>query len=158
MGKPARKSQWALVLALLIGAVLLTGALVFPTAFTGSGRAGRFVSGQVSDEWGAGGQEQAAPATPAAAAEETAAAATPELPPYGDRSLALDESIRGRVADREGKPVADAIVVARYRDWRTQPSAMVTAPRVRTEPDGFFVIGPLERQQYAVVAEKEGLG
>jgi protocatechuate 3,4-dioxygenase beta subunit len=157
MGKPARKSQWALVFALLVAALLLTGALLYPTAFTGSGRAGRFVSGQVSEERGAGGQEEAAVQVPVASADAEAAKA-PELPPYGDRSLALDESIRGRVADREGKPVADAIVVARYRDWRAQPSPTVTSPRVRTEPDGFFVIGPLERQQYSVVAEKEGHG
>jgi protocatechuate 3,4-dioxygenase beta subunit len=155
MGKPARRSQWGLVLALLAGALLLTGALLYPRTFTGEGHAGRLASGRDAEreEGGARGGEEA---PPAAAAEQPAA--PEELPPYGDRSLALDESIRGRVSDREGKPVADAIVVARYRDWRTQPSPMVSTARVRTEADGFFVIGPLERQAYAVAAEKEGLG
>ncbi len=154
MGTPARRPQWALILALLAGAFLLTGALLFPATFTGAGRAGRLASGQVADKGGAGGAEDAAPA----AAAPEAPAATPELPPYGDRSLPLDASIRGRALDREGKPVADAIVVARCRDWRVQPSPTVESARVRTEADGFFVIGPLERQMYGVVAEKEGAG
>lgn len=156
MGKPARRSQWALVLALLAGALLLTGALLYPRAFTGAGHAGRLASGRDAEPEaeGAGGTEEAPPAAVAA----DPAAPLPELPPYGDRNLPLDESIRGRVSDREGKPVADAIVVARYRDWRIQPAPMGATARVRTEADGFFVIGPLERQAYAVVAEKEGLG
>ncbi len=155
MGKPGRKSQWALVLALLAGALLLTGAVLYPRAFAGGGHAGRLASGQnaIPEEGGAGGAE----AAPIVAAEEPVEVAA-ELLPYGDRSLPLDESIRGRVSDLEGKPVADAIVVARYRDWRIQPSPMGATARVRTEADGFFVLGPLERQTYAVVAEKEGAG
>lgn len=111
---------------------------------------------------GTGRGTRGGPPGEAKAAEPAAVAATEpsaeELPPYGDRKLPLDESIRGRVLDRESKPVADAIVVGRYRDWRTQPSPMVSTARVRTEADGFFVIGPLERQTYAVFAEKEGAG
>lgn len=158
MGKPAKRSQWAFVIALLLGAALLVGALLHPDAFTGSraAHAGRPGMGQAEDASG-GGEAVEALAAPAdaAAADETA---PEELPPYGDRSLPLEESIRGRVLDREGKPVADAIVAGAFRDWRVQPSPMGSTPRVRTEADGTFVLGPLERQQYSVVAQKTGVG
>jgi protocatechuate 3,4-dioxygenase beta subunit len=146
------------VIALLAGAVLLVSALLHPDAFTGSraAHAGRPGSGHRDEASPAAAAEEAATAS---AAEVTTAEAAPEdLPPYGDRNLPLDESIRGRVLDREGKPVADAIVVGAFRDWRLQPSPMGSTPRVRTEADGVFVLGPLERQTYSVVAQKAGVG
>jgi protocatechuate 3,4-dioxygenase beta subunit len=158
MGKPARRSQWALVLALLTGAVLLIVALLHPDLFTGTraAHASRVGPGREDVHPAAPKGEAAAPA--AAPAEAEVVGDAEALPPYGDKSLPLDESIRGRVLDREGKPVPDAFVVGTYRDWRTQPSPMGSTRRVRTEPDGLFVLGPLERQTYAVVARKEAVG
>jgi protocatechuate 3,4-dioxygenase beta subunit len=157
MGKPARRSQWALVIALLAGAALLVGALLHPDTFTGTraAHASRLGPGQ-GEEAAPGSEGAETAAAPAAATAEEAAAE--ELPPYGDRNLPLEESIRGRVLDREQKPVADAIVVGAFRDWRLQPSPMGSTPRVRTEADGVFVLGPIERQTYSVVAQKPGVG
>ena len=42
---------------------------------------------------------------------DRAAEIVEELPPYGDKELPRDKSIRGRVVDKEGAIVADAIVV-----------------------------------------------
>jgi protocatechuate 3,4-dioxygenase beta subunit len=76
-----------------------------------------------------------------------------ERPPYGDRSLARHESIRGRVLDPGGEPVADAIVHAGHRDLTPGAFGYVAAARVRSEPDGSFVLGPLARRRYDVWAE-----
>ncbi len=94
---------------------------------------------------------------------EASAPAPPENPksellPYGDRDLPADEGIRGRITDREEKPVGDAIVIAASRETGTPPYEILIAARVRSEPDGYFVLGPLERKNYWVLAVKEGVG
>jgi len=100
----------------------------------------------------------------AEATDEKKAAATAEkppeeeLPPYGDKSLSREKAIRGRVLDVESKPVPDAIVVAAYKDTDAYPYQLVLASRVRTEADGTFVLGPLERRSYWVLAIKKGVG
>ncbi|HEX5135398.1 MAG TPA: carboxypeptidase-like regulatory domain-containing protein [Planctomycetota bacterium] len=158
MGKPAKRSQWALVIALLVGAVLLVGALLHPDAFTGSRAAHAGLPGSSRGRADAGTAEATkAPAAPAAATASEEPKAE-DLPPYGDRNLPLEESIRGRVLDGDGKPVTDAVVVGGFRDWRVQPSAMGLTARVRSEADGLFVLGPLERQTYSVFAQKPGAG
>ncbi len=81
-----------------------------------------------------------------------------EVVPYGDKSLPQDKAIRGRVIDKENKPVPDAIVVAIYRNWRSYPYQFVLASRVRTEEDGTFVLGPLERKYHVILAVKPGVG
>lgn len=158
MGKPAKRSHWALVIALLAGAGLLVVGLLNPDTFTGSraAHASRLEGGHGREAVAEAAPEEAAAA--ATAEPEAAGPVAEELPPYGDRNLPLEESIRGRVLDREQKPVADAIVVGAFRDWRVQPSPMGATPRVRTEADGTFVLGPLERQAYSVVAHKPGVG
>jgi protocatechuate 3,4-dioxygenase beta subunit len=145
------------VVGLLGAALLLTGLLLTPRLLPASGRT-------TSARFTAGGEamtqtETAAPA-PDAAAEPPPPPepAEPELPPFGDKNLPREASIRGRVLDGEGKPVADAVVAASYRDWRERTLGLVSCGRVRTEADGFFVIGPLERQAYALLAQKEGVG
>ncbi|MHC4408307.1 MAG: carboxypeptidase regulatory-like domain-containing protein [Planctomycetota bacterium] len=84
--------------------------------------------------------------------------ATEELPPFGDKSLARDKSIRGRVLDAEGKPVPDAVVLAAYKDTDSYPYALVPASRVRSEEDGSFVLGPLGRRTFWILAIKKEVG
>ena len=84
--------------------------------------------------------------------------ATEELPPFGDKSLARDKSIRGRVVDAKGKPVPDAVVVAAYKDTDSYPYALVQASRVRSEEDGSFVLGPLGRRTFWILAIKKEVG
>ncbi len=95
--------------------------------------------------------------------ESKKAAAKPEavveeLPAYGDKELARDKSIRGRVVDKEGKIVADAIVVAAYKDNESYPREIIIVSKVRSEEDGSFVLGPLGRRQFWIVALKKEVG
>jgi len=138
----------------------MLAALVFPEWFPDPQRR-RSREAAAADLGEASRNETPAAAKAEAAEEEAAPAAVAEaeeLPPYGDRSLPQEESLRGRVTNEKGEPVADAIVVAFFREWRSYPYRMVTAGRVRTEADGFFVIGPLERQYYSVLAVKKDVG
>jgi len=144
MGKASGRSQWLVVLLLLGGAAIMLAALVFPEWFPDPQRR-RSREAAAADLGEASRNETPAAAKAEAAEEEAAPAAVAEaeeLPPYGDRSLPQEESLRGRVTNEKGEPVADAIVVAFFREWRSYPYRMVTAGRVRTEADGFFVIGP----------------
>jgi hypothetical protein len=77
----------------------------------------------------------------------------PVRPPYGDKSLDQARSIRGRVLDRQGNPVADAVVSTGYRDVSPGAFGFVPAARVRSEADGTFVLGPLTRRRHDVWAE-----
>jgi protocatechuate 3,4-dioxygenase beta subunit len=148
------------VILLLGGALTLTAALLFP-AFLGTDASGRHLdaAGGLTappsrDETVGDG----AAANKEAAADADAAAKEVELPPYGDRDLPHDRAIRGRVLDPKNEPVADAIVVAAFKDWRARPYEVVTASRVRSEEDGFFILGPLERRSYYLLALKPEVG
>ncbi len=103
------------------------------------------------------------PASREVSQKEASAPAPPEshsaeLVPYGNRDLPADEGIRGRILDREEKPVPDAIVLAAYKETASQPYELVVAGRVRSEPDGSFVLGPLDRRSYWILAVKEEAG
>ncbi|MFQ5843856.1 MAG: carboxypeptidase regulatory-like domain-containing protein [Planctomycetota bacterium] len=94
----------------------------------------------------------------AAGAEEAAPPEAEELPPLGDPNVPRELSIRGRVTDEKKEPVPDAIVVAGYKDSAARPYALVTAARVRTDEEGRFVLGPLERRQHFLLAHKKDVG
>lgn len=150
------RRHWVVVLALLGGAVLVTLGLVFPGLFGPEERARHM------DLAGGLGPEPLPEQKPedALSSEEPAApeeSADPdELVPYGDRSLAQEEAIRGKVRDEEGRPVADAIVVAAYKETRARPYELLFPAKVRSEEDGFFILGPLARRSYWVLAIKKG--
>lgn len=161
MGKAPARTQWIVVVLLLGGALIMTLGLLFPSLL-GDTRAGRKagmaggLAGPVSrnETPDSSAEKEKDPAGAAARRKE----AVEELPPYGDHDLPHDQAIRGRILDKEQKPVADAVVVAVYRDWRARPYRIVTASRVRSEEDGFFVLGPLERRSYYVLAIKKDVG
>jgi len=73
-------------------------------------------------------------------------------------ALERERSIRGRVVDKESKPVVDAIVVAAYKETESYPYEIRISSRVRTKEDGSFVLGPLERKSFWLLALKEGVG
>lgn len=149
--------QWTVVLVILAGAMSLTGAILGQQSpRERGGRARQESAAAISGARGPAPVSQDETDPPAK--DAAAAPGDPEeLPPYGDRSLPHDEAIRGRVMDRDGEPVADAVVVAGFKDWRTRPYLRAIAARVRSEPDGFFVLGPLERRNYYVLGTgKEG--
>jgi protocatechuate 3,4-dioxygenase beta subunit len=161
MGKAPARTQWIVVALLLGGALIMTLGLLFPSLLgdTQGSRKADMAGGLAgpasrNETLSAPGEEEEAAAAAAAAKRELVG----ELPPYGDRDLPHDQAIRGRITDKEDKPVADAIVVAVYRDWRARPYQIVTASRVRSEEDGFFVLGPLERRSYYVLAIKKEVG
>ena len=110
---------------------------------------GRFDSSKPADDVEEKEQKPAA-AKPAEIVEEP--------PPYGDKELPRDKAIRGRVVDKEGAIVADAIVVAAYKDNESYPRAIVFGAKVRSEEDGSFVLGPVGRRSYWIVALKKGVG
>ncbi|MHC4937633.1 MAG: carboxypeptidase regulatory-like domain-containing protein [Planctomycetota bacterium] len=100
------------------------------------------------------------PEDDAAKKKEAAAPAEAKepLPPFGDKSLPREKAIRGRVLDSESKPVADAVVLAAYKDTDVYPYALVQASRVRSEEDGSFVLGPLGRRTFWILAIKKDVG
>lgn len=151
-----RRNRFAAVAGLL-AALGLTAWLLLPGGLS-SDRAFRRGEGRET------GAERSVPsgkgeANKAAAAEppETSEAPSEQIP-YGDKSLPQDLCIRGRVTDREGKPVKEAVVEAAFKNWNSRPFAWVHAARVRTEEDGSFVLGPLERRDHAVLAQREEVG
>jgi protocatechuate 3,4-dioxygenase beta subunit len=161
MGKAPARTQWIVVALLLGGALIMTLGLLFPRllgdtqASRKADMAGGLAGPASLNETPSGAEGQKDVAAEGAKAEQVP---VEELPPYGDRDLPHDQAIRGRITDKEDKPVADAIVVAVYRDWRARPYQIVTASRVRSEEDGFFVLGPLERRSYYVLAIKKEVG
>ncbi len=156
-----KKRQWFVVLLLLVGAVLMMTALFAePDWALEVGRTRQQAAGSMGEASRAKATTE--PTTEKAPDEDVVLAhpekVVPELPPYGDKSLSREVSIRGRVIDAEGKPVPDAIVTASYRDTLQRPYAAVTASRVRTESDGTFVLGPLDRRNFSVLAMKSDVG
>ena len=152
------RRRWVLVLLLLGGACILVTGLLFPDLFAAGARSrsADLAAGLSRDREA---RETAEPARKeAAAAPEAVEAGEAEVVPYGDRNLPQDRAIRGRVLDAGGKPVADAVVFAAYKDARSRPWTVVKAARVRSEADGFFILGPLERQSYWLLAVKEEVG
>lgn len=117
-------------------------------AYAGGGMGATGIGPRPSDEEEKGAQKEAA--APIEAVEE--------LPPYGDDTLDRRRAIRGRVVDRESKPVADAIVIAAYKDTEKYPYEFVIASRVRTKEDGSFVAGPLIRKNFWLLALKKDVG
>jgi protocatechuate 3,4-dioxygenase beta subunit len=71
----------------------------------------------------------------------------------GDVALETGLTIRGRVQDKGGLPVADALVHA-----GSPPLGFSLPVEGRTEPDGSFVLAGLERGVYRVVASASGYG
>jgi protocatechuate 3,4-dioxygenase beta subunit len=161
MGKAPARTQWIVVALLLGGALIMTLGLLFPRllgdtqASRKADMAGGLAGPASLNETPSGAEGQKDVAAEGAKAEQVP---VEELPPYGDRDLPHSEAIRGRILCKEKKPVADAIVVAVYRDWRARPYEIVTASRVRSEEDGVFVLGPLERRSYYVLAIKKEVG
>jgi len=154
------RGSWAVVLLVLAGAAGLILLLVSPWA-DGTGRARGTAAAATLD--GVPLDVPSSAAGEEAGDEEKAASAAvvaepEEVVPYGDKSLPQEKAIRGRVIDEEGNPVPDAIVVAIYRNWRSYPRKLVQASRVRSEADGSFVLGPLERKDHVVLAVKQGVG
>jgi len=161
MAEPKRNRRgWWLVMVLLVGAIVgVLGGLVPALTEEDSGRirgvayagAGIGVSGLERDS--TAGDENAAKKEAAAPVEGVA-----ELPPFGDETLDRARAIRGRVVDKESKPVADAIVIAAYKDTEKYPYEFVMASRVRTKEDGSFVAGPLPRKDLWLLALKDDVG
>ncbi|MGH7163097.1 MAG: carboxypeptidase regulatory-like domain-containing protein, partial [Planctomycetota bacterium] len=151
-----RRGAWVAIVGLLALCAALTCAVLLPSAFSTDSptrHAGERPTELATD------RGDGADSSPAAAPLAAAPAASPdETIPLGDRQLPPDESIRGRAQDKAGKPVGDAIVFAAYKETNGRPFASVVAARVRSEEDGYFVLGPLERRGYQIVGAKEGVG
>jgi hypothetical protein len=150
------RRRWAVVLVLLVGALSMMGAVL--SLVLGGAGAARPASGASASSASA---EADAPA-PEPTADEAARAEPPAAPgdgiPHGDRGLPRGETIRGRVTDAAGAPVADVVLFAAYRDTSARPHEVRPSARVRSETDGSFVLGPLERRAYWVVGVHERKG
>ena len=148
-----------MVLLVLVGAAIMLGLVLLPQV-VGDSTAQR----QLASAGSVGHEDQPSRnETPAdEPGKEAAAPATEtskdELVPHGDHNIPRDEAIRGRIIDKDNEPVADAIVVAVYKEYRTQPYQLILASKVRSEEDGFFILGPLERQSYYILAIKKDVG
>lgn len=111
-----------------------------------------------------GAAEEAAPKVEAEKAPEPKEPNVAEAPPaeeevpLGDPNLPRETSIRGRTIDRDRKPVGGAIVEAAFKDWNARPYVFAVAARVRSDDEGFFVLGPLDRRAHSLVARKQGVG
>ncbi|MHC4341680.1 MAG: carboxypeptidase regulatory-like domain-containing protein, partial [Planctomycetota bacterium] len=156
------RRDWFLVLLVLAMAMVAIIGILAPRVLDPRGPQGH-LSAAAGASAAAPERAEAAPAPTAeekeAAASAEAAATDGDLPPHGDHSLLHSEAIQGTVTDKEGKPVADAIVVAAYKETQSRPYEIHLASRVRSEQDGYFILGPLERKSYGILAikEKEGV-
>ncbi|MHC4933320.1 MAG: carboxypeptidase-like regulatory domain-containing protein, partial [Planctomycetota bacterium] len=147
MGEALRaRRDWILVFLVLAMAIVAIIGILAPRVLDDGGPQGHLATAAGSSA-SVPGRTGPAPAPTEgereAAAPAQAAASDDDLPPYGDHSLLHSDTIQGTVTDKEGKPVADAIVVAAYKETQTRPYEIHLASRVRSEQDGYFILGPL---------------
>jgi len=149
------RATWIAVGAMLLFAVvgllwlLLGGAIGEP----GGRSQGPGASTATANGGSAAGEEVPEGDPGASDPSDAGGEAAEEEVPYGDPSLPLEVSIRGRVIDIEDHPVPDAIVTAQLWDTRARPHRIRQASRVRSDAQGLFVLGPLERERFQVWAQ-----
>ena len=156
MSRQGGKSQTVAVAVALLAALALVGFLVVPMLGEEHGAGWRQEGATSLDQETARPEEDVVPEKAAAVLEP--AVEKEELLPYGDPGVPRERSIRGKVTDREGEPVADAITLAAFKDTQSRPWAIRLAGRVRTREDGTFILGPLPRRNYFVIAYHKDKG
>jgi len=154
------RGWWVVSLLLLVAVVGVVGGLLPSILQEEAGRI-RGVAYAGAGLGSAGATQDAAAKPDEGNAKEAAAPAetvVEELPPYGDETLDRAKAIRGRVVDKDSKPVGEAIIVAAYKDTENYPYALVFSGKVRSKEDGSFVLGPLPRRDHWLLAFKKNVG